>query len=132
MNHLQNQRPIRTGVIGAGLFGKALLLQQFKRKRIFLHTLVLSVHSDHNARKFGFEIQATEESAVWESEEIEALLDLLLTIIMLPSLNLQSKPARHYFLKSHYIGEELGKWNNGCLSLLPIIMVGHNRRFFLT
>ena len=66
-------------MIGAGLFGKHYCYQQFKKKKdlVFIPLVTRSgANSDHNARKFGFEIQATEESAVWESEEIEAVIGL--------------------------------------------------------
>ena len=70
---------INTGVIGAGLFGKALLLPALQKEReFFLDTLVTrsGANSEHNSRKFGFVIQATEESAIWESDQIEAVFGL--------------------------------------------------------
>ena len=127
---------IRTGVIGAGLFGKALLLPAIQKEKGFsLHTLVTrsGANSDHNARKFGFEIQATEESAVWESEEIEAVIGLTPHNHHASLVESSIKTGKALFLEKPLCisEEELIKLESMAASSdeLPIIMVGHNRRF---
>ena len=123
-------------MIGAGLFGKALLLPAIQKEKGFsLHTLVTrsGANSDHNARKFGFEIQATEESAVWESEEIEAVIGLTPHNHHASLVESSIKTGKALFLEKPLCisEEELTKLESMAASSdeLPIIMVGHNRRF---
>ena len=127
---------IRTGVIGAGLFGKALLLPTLQKEReFFLHTLVTrsGANSEHNARKFGFKIQATEESAVWDSEEVEAVIGLTPHNHHASLVESSIKTGKALFLEKPLCisEEELDKLESMAVSSsqLPIIMVGHNRRF---
>ncbi len=123
-------------MIGAGLFGKALLLPAIQKEKGFsLHTLVTrsGANSNHNARKFGFEIQATEESAVWESEEIEAVIGLTPHNHHASLVESSIKTGKALFLEKPLCisEEELIKLESMAASSdeLPIIMVGHNRRF---
>jgi len=127
---------IRTGVIGAGLFGKALLLPALKKeKELYLHTLATrsGANSEHNARKFGFEIQATEESAVWDSEEIEAVVGLTPHHHHASLVESAIRTRKALFLeKPLCISEEelqILESMAESTSQLPLIMVGHNRRF---
>jgi len=127
---------IKTGVIGAGLFGKALLLPALqKEKDFFLHTLVTrsGANSEHYSRKFGFNIQATEESAVWDSEEIEAVVGLTPHHHHASLVEYSIRKGKALFLEKPLCisEEELQKLESMAESAiqLPLIMVGHNRRF---
>jgi len=127
---------INTGVIGAGLFGKTLLLPALQKEReIFLHTLVTrsGANSEHSSRKFGFEIQATEESAVWESDQIEAVIGLTPHHHHASLVESSIRTGKSLFLeKPLCVSEEELKHLESLAtttSQLPVIMVGHNRRF---
>jgi len=124
------------GVIGAGLFGKALLLPAIKKeKELFLHTLVTrsGPNSEHNSRKFGFKIQATQESVIWESEEIEAVFGLTPHNHHASLVESAIRKGKALFLEKPLCisEEELLKLESMAESesQLPLIMVGHNRRF---
>jgi predicted dehydrogenase/threonine dehydrogenase-like Zn-dependent dehydrogenase len=65
------------GVIGAGNFARALLLPPLKEmKACRLHTIVTQrgVSAQHSAERFGFEAAATDDAAVLENGEINAVL----------------------------------------------------------
>jgi len=127
---------IITGVIGAGLFGKALLLPAIqKEKELFLHTIVTrsGANSEHNSRKFGFENQATEEAAVWESEEIEAVIGLTPHHHHASLVDSAIRNGKSLFLEKPLCISEEELQNLESMaeseSELPVIIVGHNRRF---
>ena len=127
---------IKTGVIGAGLFGKALLLPALQKERgLFLHTLVTrsGANSEHSSRKFGFEIQATEESAVWESDQIEAVIGITPHHHHASLVESSIKTGKALFLEKPLCISEEELLNLESMaqseSELPVIMVGHNRRF---
>jgi predicted dehydrogenase/threonine dehydrogenase-like Zn-dependent dehydrogenase len=65
------------GVIGAGAFARTALLPRLKAmKDVRLHTLVTQrgASAQHSAASFGFEVAATEEAAVLENADINAVL----------------------------------------------------------
>ncbi len=127
---------ITTGVIGAGLFGKTLLLPALKKEKdFFLHTLVTrtGANSENNARKFGFEIHSTEESSVWESEKIEVVIGLTPHHHHYSLVETAIKTGKALFLEKPLCtnDEELQSLESmvETVNKLPVIMVGHNRRF---
>jgi len=131
-----NNKDLSIGVIGAGLFGKALLLPALQSQPgVRLNTLVTGSGAsvEHSARKFGFAYQATEASAVWQNLDIDAVIGLT------PHsnhANLISQAIQHQ--KTLFIekplctnSDELAHMRNqaASASTLPIIFVGHNRRY---
>ena len=127
---------VSVGVIGAGLFGKALLLPALQSQTdVALHTLVTGSGAsvEHSARKFGFANQATESSAVWQNPEIDAVVGLT------PHSNhakLVSQAIEHgkaLFLEKPLCTteDELAQLREqaAAAEALPIIFVGHNRRY---
>lgn len=127
---------VSIGVIGAGLFGKALLLPTLsKLPNVRLHTLVTNsgANVEHSGRKFGFRHQATEAAVVWGNPEIQAIVGLTPhsnhASLVLAALQHQ-KPL---FLEKPLCitPEELAQIRDFAAqqSSLPVIMVGHNRRF---
>ena len=128
--------PVSVGVIGAGLFGKALLLPALQSQtKVALHTLVTGSGAsvEHSARKFGFTNQATESSAVWQNPDIDAVVGIT------PHSNhakLVSQAIEHgkaLFLEKPLCttADELNQLRAqaAAASTLPILFVGHNRRY---
>ncbi len=127
---------INIGVIGAGLFGKALLLPALKKEReFFLHTLVTrsGASSEHSSRKFGFEIQSTEESAIWESDNIEAVVGLTPHHNHASLVESAIRTGKDLFIEKPLCLSEEELQNLESIATtsrkLPVIMVGHNRRY---
>ena len=127
---------VSVGVIGAGLFGKALLLPALQSQTgVALHTLVTGSGAsvEHSARKFGFANQATESSSVWQNPEIDAVVGLT------PHSNhasLVSQAIEHgkaLFLEKPLCTteSELAQLREQAVAAheLPVIFVGHNRRY---
>ena len=106
-----------------------------KERELFLHTLVTrsGANSEHNARKYGFEIQATEESAVWESDQIEAVIGITPHHHHASLVESSIKTGKSLFLEKPLCISEEELLNLESIaeseSQLPVIMVGHNRRF---
>ena len=90
-------------------------------------------NSDHSARKYGFEIQATEESAVWDSEEIEAVVGLTPHNHHASLVESAIRTGKAIFIEKPLCISEEELQNLESIaessSQLPVIMVGHNRRF---
>ena len=79
--HIQARKEgaLNIGVIGAGLFGKALLLPALKSQSgVVLHTLATGSGAsvEHSARKFGFLNQATDADTIWDNPEVDAVVGL--------------------------------------------------------
>ncbi len=65
------------GIIGAGAFARSVLLPALKsNKQCRLHTIVTlrGASAQHSGEKFGFEIAASDEAAVLENADINAVL----------------------------------------------------------
>ena len=127
---------LQLGVIGAGLFGKALLLPALtKLENAQLHTLVTNsgANVEHSARKFGFSHQSTEAQSVWGNPEIHAIIGLTPHsnhAALVKTALCQKKPL---FLEKPLCvtPEELQSIleTEAEQTCLPMILVGHNRRF---
>ena len=68
------RRVVNLGVIGAGLFGKALLIPSLQKiPGACLHTLATSsgANVEHSGRKFGFLNQSTDDKQIWSNPEIQ-------------------------------------------------------------
>lgn len=127
---------LHVGVIGAGLFGKALLLPALKaQKNIVLETLATGSGAsvEHTARKFGFVNQATDAATIWGDKRIQAVVgitphsqhaDLVRTALSTNKALFLEKPICT-------TEEELVDLRQlaGQVSAVPMVLVGHNRRF---
>ena len=145
---------IQVGFIGAGLFSKALLLPALSKcKNIYLHTLISStgINSDHVGRKFKFKNQGTNTSEIWNNNEIQAVVcatphDTHAALVCAAIKNSKAifieKPLcisrdelNEIEKTSKFIpSENEGELKDGQISMIerlmiPIIHVGHNRRF---
>jgi predicted dehydrogenase len=132
----QKDGALRLGVIGAGLFGKALLLPALQsQSNIMLHTLVTGSGAsvEHSARKFGFANQATEASAVWLQPEIDAVVGLTPHSQHVRLVRDAIQHGKALFLEKPLCTteEELSELRSlaSQVSSLPVLFVGHNRRF---
>lgn len=132
----QKDGTLRLGVIGAGLFGKALLLPALQsQSNVMLHTLVTGSGAsvEHSARKFGFANQATEASAVWLQPEIDAVIGLTPHSQHARLVRDAIQHGKALFLEKPLCTteEELVELRSlaSQASSLPMLFVGHNRRF---
>jgi len=127
---------VQLGVIGAGLFGKALLLPALQGQAgVVLHTLATGSGAsvEHSARKFGFLNQATNAEAIWANPDITAVVGL-------------TPHSQHARLVSQAIANDKALFLEKPLCTteqeldelcelaaqakqLPVLFVGHNRRF---
>jgi len=127
------------GVIGAGLFGKALFLPALRNlKGIKLHTLSTSSSPNtyHTGKKYGFENCTTDYKQIIENNEIKAVIILtphsLHAKMVIESLN----AGKHVFVEKPLCVDEneLRDIVDICSSLndkniMPALIVGYNRRF---
>ena len=129
---------VSVGVIGAGLFGKALLLPALKKvKDIRFHTLSTSsgANTYHTAKKYGFENCTSDYKEVLGGNEINTVIILtphsLHAKMIIDSLN----AGKHIFVeKPLCINEEQLKeiietYNLQLITNNCFLMVGYNRRF---
>ncbi len=131
-----NNQQLHIGVIGAGLFGKALLLPALKSlPNVSLDTLVTGSGAsvEHSAAKFGFAQQATDPNSVWQNEAIKAVIGLTPHS---QHARLVSDAIRHG--KALFIEKPLCTTEEELVALrelaaksetIPLLFVGHNRRF---
>ncbi len=127
---------VRVGVIGAGLFGKALLLPALKSQSgVVLQTLVTGSGAsvEHSARKFGFLHQATDAATVWASPEVDAVVGLTPHSQHARLVRDAISAGKALFLEKPLCTteEELAELRTMAsqAATLPLVMVGHNRRF---
>jgi predicted dehydrogenase len=132
-------KTISVGVIGAGLFGKALLLPALKNiKDISLHTLSTSSSANtyHTAKKYGFENCTTDYKEVITSEEINSVIVLTPHSLHAQMVKEALKAGKHVFVEKPLCvnQEELREIVDIYSSPVthhpsPSLMVGYNRRF---
>ena len=128
---------VRIGVIGAGLFGKALLLPALQGiPGVRLHTLATGSGAsvEHSARKFGFLHQATDTAAVWVNAEIDAVVGLTPHSQHARLVRDAIATNKPLFLEKPLCTteEELAELRAQAMQAggsIPVIFVGHNRRF---
>ena len=127
---------IQLAVIGAGLFGKALLLPALaKQKNVQLHTLATGSGAsvEHSARKFGFLNQATDAKAIWKNEIIHAVIGLTPHSQHAQLVRSALQHGKALFLEKPLCvtEDELTELRElvAATPVLPLIFVGHNRRF---
>ena len=128
------------GLIGAGLFGKALLLPTLKNvKGISLRTLSTSssANSYHTARKYGFQAAATDYEQVLKDPEIDAVLILTPHSLHAQMVSEAIGHDKHVFVEKPLCTtlEQLDQVMSICAEKIdstggcPYLMVGYNRRF---
>ena len=127
---------VNIGVIGAGLFGKALLLPALQsQSNVLLHTLVTGSGAsvEHSGRKFGFLKQSTDSSQIWTQPDIEAIVGLTPHSQHARLVRDAIEHQKALFLEKPLCTTEqelleLRTLASQCAAL-PLLFVGHNRRF---
>ena len=124
------------GVVGAGLFGKALLLPALQKlPEICLHTLATNsgANVEHSGRKFGFLHQTTDAGQIWKNPDIQAVIGLTPHSHHASLVRSALENQKALFLEKPLCTteEELSELRTLAeqAESLPILMVGHNRRF---
>jgi predicted dehydrogenase len=130
---------ISMGVIGAGVFGKALLIPALKKvKGIQLHTLATatSATAHHIGKKYGFRHLTTNYKEILENNEINAVMILSPHRLHAKMVIEALKAGKHVFVeKPLCVNErELEEIKEAYKKLSaerkpPILIVGYNRRF---
>ncbi len=127
---------LNLGVIGAGLFGNALLLPILQKiPRVCLHTLATSsgANVEHRGRKFGFLNQTTDAVQIWDNSDIQAVIGLTPHSHHASLLRSALKNKKPIFIEKPLCTteDELNELRKIVkeMDTLPVIMVGHNRRF---
>jgi len=128
------------GVIGAGVFGKALLLPALKGVRgVRLKALATSSSANvyHTGKKYGFETCTTDYHEVLNDDEINAILILTPHSLHAKMVCEALKAGKHVFVEKPLCINE--KQLNQIIethsairnpqSEMPLLIVGYNRRF---
>ena len=130
------EKRLQIGVIGAGLFGKALLLPALKSlPNVALHTLATGSGAsvEHSARKYGFANQATDATTLWGDSGIHAIVGLTPHSQHAKLVQSAIQMNKALFLEKPLCisEEELAELRQFAANaqMLPVIFVGHNRRF---
>ncbi len=136
---LHNTSSLSVAVIGAGLFGKSLLLPSLKKiKNIRFHSIATSSGTTayHTLKQYKFENCTTDYSEVLKNKEIDVVIILTPHSAHARMVIEALQAGKHVFVeKPICINEtELQKIREMCVSIyskqsLPFIMVGYNRRF---
>jgi len=133
---VSRKRFVNLGVIGSGLFGKAILIPALKKlPDVCLHTLATSTGAnvEHNGRKFGFLNQATDAEQIWSSPEIQGVIGITPHSHHATLIKSSLKNKKPLFLEKPLCSskEELMELLKIAESMdsLPLLMIGHNRRF---
>ncbi|MCS5613131.1 MAG: bi-domain-containing oxidoreductase [Candidatus Poribacteria bacterium] len=131
-----HQGAVNLGVIGAGLFGKALLLPALQKiPEVCLHTLVTSsgANVEHSGRKFGFLNQATDAEQIWSNPDIQGVVGLTPHSHHATLVQSALKNKKSLFLEKPLCTtvEELIELRKIAekVESLPLLLVGHNRSF---
>ncbi|MCX8084998.1 MAG: bi-domain-containing oxidoreductase [Calditerrivibrio sp.] len=129
------KKPV-VGVIGAGLFGKALLIPALSKVNdIMLHTVSTSngINADHIAKKYGFLNITTNYLEILENHEINSVVILTPHRLHAKMVIESLKNNKHIFVEKpicideNELNEIYEVYNN--MSDKPFILVGYNRRF---
>lgn len=130
---------ISLGVIGAGLFGKALLLPELKKfSNIKFHMMstASSANTYHSGMKYGFECCTTNYKDVFKEDEINAVMIITPHSTHFKMVSEALEAGKHVFVeKPLCVNEkELSGITKKYRALsesgkAPYLMVGYNRRF---
>jgi len=132
--------PVRTGVIGAGLFGKALLIPALaKTDGIELVTISTSsgVNAQHIFKKYGFKKKNTNYRELIEDPDIDAVVILTPHSLHAKMVIEALQAGKHVFVeKPLCVNEselkEIAETYSALVTAYPshpFLMVGYNRRF---
>jgi len=131
-----NVKDLVIGVIGAGLFGKALLIPALSKiPNIKLDTISTShgINADHVARKYNFEKVTTNYKEILESQSINSVVILTPHSAHARMVVESLKAGKHVFVEKPLCinEEELKEITDTYNSITqkPFLMVGYNRRF---
>jgi threonine dehydrogenase-like Zn-dependent dehydrogenase/predicted dehydrogenase len=137
---IKDHQLIQIGVIGAGLFGKALLIPALQKiEGIGFSTLCAGsgANVEHSARRFGFSNQTTDSEIIWSDCNIRAVIGLTPHSNHVKLVRDAIKNRKNLFLEKPLcinedeldkVYEEAQKCYLQQSKTFPIIMVGHNRR----
>lgn len=137
ISHLTSNT-VSVGVIGAGLFGKALLLPALKKiKDIRFHTLSTSsgANTYHAARRYGFENCTTDYREILNNKDINAVIILTPHSLHAKMVIEALKAGKNVFVeKPLCINEQelrdiIATYNSQLITNNCFLMVGYNRRF---
>ncbi|GLI54139.1 MULTISPECIES: bi-domain-containing oxidoreductase [Thermodesulfovibrio] len=131
---------VTMGVIGAGLFGKALLIPALsKLSDVRFHTLSTSsgINAQHVAKKYGFENVTTDYEEILNNKEINSVVILTPHRLHAKMVIECLKAGKHVFVEKPLCinEEELKEITDVYSSVMddgksiPFLMVGYNRRF---
>lgn len=131
---------VSLGVIGAGLFGKALLLPALNSiKNIRYHAIsaLSSANSYHTAKKYGFEKCTTDYREVLGNSEVNAVIVLTPHSLHAKMVIESLKSGKHVFVEKPLcvdvgeLNEIMSVYREISAGLTPplFLMVGYNRRF---
>lgn len=127
---------VRLGVIGAGLFGKALLLPALRSQpNVTLQTLITGSGAsvEHSGHKFGFLNYGTDSNAIWIDTDVDAVIGLTPHSQHAQLAEQAIKHNKPLFLEKPLCTSEQELEHLKRLafeaSALPTLFVGHNRRF---
>lgn len=127
---------LTVSTIGAGLFGKALLLPALsKTDGVTLKTLATSTGANaaHSGKKFGFRQSSTDAASLYADQETDAIVALTPHNMHAGNVISAIEAGKHLFLEKPLCTnpEELQQIRDAATgaSDLPVIMVGHNRRY---
>ena len=128
------------GVVGAGVFGKALLLPALKKVNdIRLHTISTSSSANvyHTAKKYGFENCTTDYKQIFSNKEINAVIILTPHSMHSKMVTETLQAGKHVFVEKPLcineseLNEIIETYNSELRTRGSelILMVGYNRRF---
>lgn len=128
------------GIIGAGLFGKALLIPALsKLSGVRFHTLSTSsgINSYQTAKKYGFENATSDYRMILNNGEINSVVILTPHSLHAKMVIESLQAGKHVFVEKPLCinEEELKEVTDVYFSLMnigraaPFLMVGYNRRF---
>jgi len=126
---------VSVGVIGAGLFGKALLLPALKKiPTVNLHTLAASSSANtyHTAKKYGFSQCTTDYRNVMDNKDIHAVVILTPHSLHARMVVEALKEGKHVFVEKPLCvnEDELEEIRQAYAEIDGrFLMIGYNRRF---
>jgi predicted dehydrogenase len=127
---------VSIGVIGAGLFGKALLIPKLaKIDNVRLNTLSTSsgANAYHTAKKYGFENCTTDYKTILKNEDINSVIILTPHSLHAKMVIESLQSGKNVFVEKPLCinEEELENITQAynVLNNIPFLMVGYNRRF---
>jgi len=132
---------VTLGVLGAGLFGKALLIPALervsKKEKAKLHTLVTSsgINAYHTAKKHGFETCSTDSKDIFQQKDINAVCILTPHSTHAKLVREALQENKHVFVEKplcvtqQELEEITETYRTINFQEKPFLMVGYNRRF---